>query len=182
MSSSGSSMSPSPKDLLRRAKAEGSLEAFVTELLSDHSDEFELIPGEENAGLSMTDASKRRMVTPPEKPEKEVVMSGGEKSVAGDFPASYGTRLPPGIRDMAHWGKTVLASGKYEKSKFSYAEITSSIRQEHTSYCAWMLSQKCRVDLTPPIKDFVRYLNAKSLIDQTGDCFEGSTVRRVTKE
>ena len=171
------------RDLLRRAKAEGSLEALVSELLSDQGDEFELIPGDDGHSQAMTDASKRRMVDPPVKMEKEAAMSGETKSVAGDFPASYGTKLPQGIRDMEHWGKTVLASGKYEKSKLTYAEISGSQRQEHTSYCSWMLSQKCRVDLTPPIKDFIRFLYVKSLIDQTGgeDFFEGSTVRRQTK-
>ena len=52
----------------------------------------------------MTDAPKHRMVDPPEKMEKEAVMSGAAKSIAGDFPASYGTKLPQGIRDMEHHG------------------------------------------------------------------------------
>ena len=59
----------------------------------------------------MTDAPKHRMVDPPEKMEKEAVMSGAAKSIAGDFPASYGTKLPQGIRNMERWGKTTLSSG-----------------------------------------------------------------------
>lgn len=177
--------SPSPadfsssvlKEILRRARAEGSLDAVVSELLSDQGDEFELIPGGE-VPQSMSDASKRRMVDPP---EKEVVMSGVEKGLSL-APAAFGTKLPKGIRDMEHWGKTVLASGKFEKSGFTYAELLASPRQDHASYCTWMLSQKQRLDLTPPIKDFVRYLYAKNLISQSEEeYFEGSTVRRVTK-
>ena len=59
MSSSSPALSPMLRDLLSRAKAEGSLEALISELLSDQGDEFELIPGDEGHGQAMTDASKR---------------------------------------------------------------------------------------------------------------------------
>ena len=42
MASSSPALSPVLRDLLHRAKAERSLEALVSELLSDQGDEFEL--------------------------------------------------------------------------------------------------------------------------------------------
>eukprot|EP00435_Cladocopium_sp_Y103_P008674 s3466_g2.t1 len=164
-------------DLLRKARAEGSLDMVVAEVLAEHGDEFELIPG----GESMTDASKRRMLSPP---ESEAVVSGPDlsKGITGDSPVSFGTKMPAGIQDLDHWGKTLLLTGKYERSKMSYAEIVASERKEHVSYCAWMLAQRNRVDLTVQVKDFIRYLHVKSLSDSVAEsCFEGSTVRRQMK-
>eukprot|EP00435_Cladocopium_sp_Y103_P056621 s837_g19.t1 len=128
--------SPSPaisamlKDLLRNARAEGSLNMVVAELLaSDDGGEFELIPGGEG---SMTDASKRRMTSPP---ESETMVSGpdGTKGITGESPAAMGTKLPEGIKDVTHWGKTILSVGKYERAEMSYEQIWQSDRKEHMS-------------------------------------------------
>eukprot|EP00435_Cladocopium_sp_Y103_P016050 s2207_g4.t1 len=161
----------------RGARAEGSMNMVIAEVMADHGDEFELIPG----GESLTDASKRRMLSPP---ESESVVSGpdGQKGFTGASPVSFGTKMPAGIRDLEHWGKTLLVSGKYERSKMSYEEITASERKEHVPYCAWMLAQRNRVDLTAPIKDFIRYLHVKSLSESIAETyFEDSTVRRQMK-
>ena len=127
----------------------------------------------------MTDASKRRMTSPP---EQESVMSGEADKVSTESPVSHGLKLPPGIRDVHKWGRTLLLTGKYARAKFSYEEIYDSDRNEHRSYCNWLLSQKCRQDLTPPIKDFVWYLNVRFMSqDAGGQCFERSTICRQMK-
>ena len=166
------------KDLLHRARAEGSLDMVVAEILADH-DGFEVLSS--GGGESMTDASKRRMTSPP---EAESVVSGPNetKNVVGDSPHSFGAKLPQGITDLDHWGKTVLQVGKYERANMTYFQISESDRKEHSSYCAWMVAQRFRVDLTAPIKDFIRYLIVKGLPDETSEiCFDGSTVRRKMK-
>ena len=167
------------KDLLRRAKEAGSLETVTSLILSDSDDsEFVYIP----PGEAMTDASKRRMTSPPAREERELAMSGPEaEKKVGTSPASYGLKLPKGILNVDQWGTTVLTVGKYQKAGFSYQELYSSSRQEHQSYCNWLMSQKHRVDLTAPFKDFVRYLMVVSQDDGDSVCFEDSSVRRQMK-
>eukprot|EP00435_Cladocopium_sp_Y103_P025803 s3154_g6.t1 len=175
-----SSVSEELKAMLRRAKELGSLEEFTDLLLSDADDsEFECIPG----GESMTDASKRRMIDPPERMERELTMSGKDDAkMLSESPASCGRKLPVGVANVHQWGMTVLATGKYQKAGFSYEELFSSSKKEHQSYCTWMLSQKHRVDLTAPVKDFIRYLMVVSEdAGESAACFEGSTVRRQLK-
>eukprot|EP00435_Cladocopium_sp_Y103_P020366 s2280_g4.t7 len=136
----------------------------------------------------MSDASKRRMVSPPAKEERETVLSGEPpKKITGDSPASFGAKLPAGIKDINHWGKTLLEDinhwgktllevGKYGKDGFSYEELQASTRQEHQSYCTWLISQRFRVDLTPAIKDLIRYLYVKIEHNRGEEkFFEGST-------
>jgi hypothetical protein len=63
---------------------------------------------------------------------------------------------------------------------FSYFELQSSTKQEYQSYCTWLLSPRFPVDLIPPMKDLIRYLNVKDKQSQRGgECFEKSTVRRT---
>ena len=62
-------------DLLKQAREDGSLQMVRASLLADTGEsEFGLI----SEGGAMSDASKRRMTSPPasEKQEKECVMSG----------------------------------------------------------------------------------------------------------
>jgi len=88
------------KDLLRHARAEGSLDMLLAELSADHGDGFELIS------------------------EKETVVSGTDdsKNVSGS-PFSYEKNLPAGMRDLEHWGKTILQVGKYEKAGLCYDQF-----------------------------------------------------------
>eukprot|EP00435_Cladocopium_sp_Y103_P032199 s207_g8.t1 len=174
MASPNPAISAMLKELLCKARAEGSLDMVVAEVLAEHGDEFELIPGGPS-GVSMTDASKRRMTSPP---ESEAVVSGPDnaKGITGESPVSFGTKLPAGVNDLSHWGKTILMVGKYERSNMSYEEITARERKEHVSYCAWMLAQRNRVDLTAQVKDFIRYLHVKNLSESFAEpCFDGST-------
>eukprot|EP00435_Cladocopium_sp_Y103_P026402 s2754_g6.t1 len=126
----------------------------------------------------MTDASKRRMIDPPERMERELTMSGKDDAkMLSESPASCGRKVPVGVANVHQWGMTVLATGKYQKAGFSYEELFSSSKKEHQSYCTWMLSQKHRVDLTAPVKDFIRYLMVVSEdVGESAACFEGSTV------
>ena len=173
MASLSSTTSGLMKELVRQAREEGSLDMMLAQLTAEHGEGFELLP----EASSMTDASKRRMTS---QPEKESVISGadGAKEVSGS-PFSFEKKLPSGIRDLEHWGKTILQVGKYERAGLSYDQISTSDRKEHISYCAWMLAQKYRMDLTVQVRDFVRYLNVKSLSEQSEEVFfEDSTVRR----
>lgn len=118
------------KDLRRRVKAAGSLEAFTDLLLSEADDsEFECVHG----GESMTGASKHRMMTePPMREDRELAMSGkdGDKKLS-ESPASFGLKIPKGIVNIDQWGQTVLATGKHHKAGFSYHELFFSSKQEH---------------------------------------------------
>ena len=184
MASPGSSLPSSAvlRKLLCQARDGGSIDQIMASLLGDQGEsDFELLS---DGSGSMTDASKRRLTSPPEKLETEVVLSGSEadKMKPGKSPASFGLKLPAGIKDMHHWGKTLLEVGKYGKEGFSYLELQSSTKMEHQSYCTWLLSQRHRVDLTPQVKDLIRYLFVKSEYSRVdGDCFEDSTVRRSMK-
>ena len=171
------------KDLLRRARADGSLDSLVASILAEPEDGgFELLEGQQPKSVpaGMSDASKRRMT---ELPEREYQMSGpNEQKKVGTSPHSFGLTLPDGVADVGEWGLTVLEVRKYGKMGMSYMELSASGSQAHQSYCAWLLTQKFRVDLTSPMKDFVRYLMVREA--QTpggGACFEGSTVPRKLK-
>ena len=157
--------------LLRQAQQAGHLQSALEALSSEGpNSEFEYTP----IDGAMTDASKRRMTSR----LLESVMSGEADKVPAESPASHG----PGVRDVHEWGRTLLLTGKYARAKFSYEEIYDSDKNEHRSYCNWLLSQKCHQDLTPPIKDFARYLNVRFMSqDAGGQCFEGSTIRRQMK-
>eukprot|EP00435_Cladocopium_sp_Y103_P073313 s9_g43.t1 len=180
MATPSKSASPMPlselREILRHAQQAGHLQAVMESLSSEIPDsEFEYIPSDG----AMTDASKRRMTEPP---EKEAVMSGAEVKGTSASPASFGLKLPPGIHDIDEWGRTLLLTGKYARAKFSYEELYRSEKNEHRSYCTWMLSQKHRIDLTAPVNDFVRYINVRFQgQDAGGQCFEGSTIRRQMK-
>ena len=165
------------KRALLHARANGTLDQLVARLADDTVDsEFELIS---DVG-AMSDASKRRMTEPP---ESELTLSGSDLKEHFDAsPADLKGLLPRGIVDLDHWGKTVLNSGKYAKDGMSYVEIYTSSKKEHQSYCQWMMGQRGRHDLTPPVKDFVRFLVAKDNAKLVpADCFEGSATRRQLK-
>ena len=173
-------------DVLRRARAEGTLEALISSVMSESADsEFELLPGGETmapSGESMTDASKRRMVTPP---EKEVVMAGSsdDRTKTTASPHSFGMKLPAGINHVEMWGQTLIQVGKFGKDELTYEDLASSTKGVHSSYVSWLLTQKFRLDLTPPMKDLIRFLIVRTkMMHPEEECFEGSTVRRQLKK
>ena len=127
---------------LRQAHADGTLEVLLSSIREESSDEFELLGGE-----SMTDASKRRMTSPPAPMEKESEMSGSAEKMVGDSPASFGDKLPKGVKSLDQWSTTLLKVGKYGKDGFTYENLYSSPHQAHSSYVSWLITQKHRVDL-----------------------------------
>ena len=136
------------QDLLRRARADGSLDSLVASIHAEPEDGgFELLD-EKTSGspVVMTDASKRRMTEPP---ERESHMSGtNDEKKVGTPPHSFDLVLPQGVTDLGDWGVTVLEVGKYGKMGYSYVELATSSSQAHQySYCAWLITQKYRMDL-----------------------------------
>ena len=170
------------KEMLVQARANGSLENVIAGLMSDPTDsEFELL----SEGGTMSDASKRRMTSPPPKLEPEKVMSGcdPDKQHVGASPHSYGMKLPTGISSVDQWGCTMLEVGKYGKEGFAYEELASSTKAPHAAYCNWLLTQKFRLDLTAPIKDLIRFLVVRQAMKHPmEECFEGTTLRRRMKQ
>lgn len=180
MSASSEMISASAlKDMLRQARDNGSLDVMVAGLLSDPAEtEFELLS---EVG-AMSDASKRRMTSPPEK-EQEMSGSEKEKQVMSASPHSFGLKLPVGISSVDMWGCTLLEVGKYGKEGFAYEDLASSSQAAHVAYCNWLLTQKFRVDLTAPIKDLIRFLIVRTaMLHPVEECFEGSTQRRRMKK
>eukprot|EP00435_Cladocopium_sp_Y103_P043787 s1055_g12.t1 len=167
------------RSLLRQARSDGSIHDVIATIMAESPEqEFELLGSEVS---SMTDACKRRCSEPL---DSESSMSGEHeiKVPTGQSPHAYGTKLPQGVKDLDEWGSTVLAVGKYTRLGFSYDEMFASSALDHVSYRNWLLTQKHRVDLTPPMKDFVRYLIVKTKAQGEDEkFFEGSTVRRQLK-
>ena len=162
------------REMLRKARDDGCFEQLMHRLIEGYPDsEFELIP----THGAMSDASKRRMVDPPEKDDDDEA----QRPIKPTTPAGMGLKLPQGMASVDDWGRTVLCSGKYGKDGMSYEEIFMSKKAEHKSYCSWMLNQSGRADLTAPVKDFVRYLCYQSSVEDGSMCFEGSTVKRQMK-
>eukprot|EP00435_Cladocopium_sp_Y103_P017727 s923_g4.t1 len=165
--------------VLIQARDDGTLGSLLSSIHAEPHEEFELLsePG------AMTDASKRRMTSPPVRLEAEAAMSGGNQKMVGDSPAASGTKLPRGVKSVEHWSLTLLTVGKYGKDGFTYGDLFSSPHQTHRSYVSWLLTQKHRVDLTAPMKDLIGYLNVRSEATGSGEeCFEGSTVRRQFRD
>eukprot|EP00435_Cladocopium_sp_Y103_P017918 s926_g4.t1 len=102
------------RDLLRQARDGGSIDDIMALLLGDRDDaDFELLSDGTGA---MSDASKRRMTSPPAREEREATMSGSEaaKKIPSESPASFAMKLPAGIKDVDQWGKTLLEVSKFD--------------------------------------------------------------------
>lgn len=180
-------------DVLNRARATGNLDAVVSEMLTPPQ-EFELV-----SHGSMTDGSKRRLVEvtgdsviPPEDLAGRLVEEA-DRSAYGhhqapiapskkDSPASFGKKLPEGVKDLQMWGRTVLEHGKFERSSLSYSEFLASDKTEHRDYVKYVRSLINRTDLTPAMKDFVRYVNVMTNQGASSSvCYDGSSVIRRLK-
>ena len=167
---------PALRELIREAHSQGNLDEMICQAIRGPEDsDFELIPG------GMTDASKRRMTSPPVA-DAELTGTDDVKTVTA-HPASFGLKIPVGVKDLDEWGQTVLSTGKYSKSGLSYKELFVSKEKDHASYVTWMLNQRYRMDLTAPVKDFVRYLTVMKQHEgvANAECFEGSSIRRELK-
>ena len=83
------------------------------------------LPTTESSG-AMTDASKRRIEDAEFEVDTEpdwVVGSSFMEPVGGTEDLATKALLPAGITNMAMWGKTKFAFGKYEKEKMSYKTV-----------------------------------------------------------
>ena len=116
---------PALRELIRQAHSQGNLDEMICHASPEESD-FELIPG------GMTDASKRRMTSPPAA-DAELTGSDEVKAVSA-HPASFGLKIPAGVKDLDEWGQTVLSTGKYSKVGMSYKELYASKEKDHVSY------------------------------------------------
>eukprot|EP00435_Cladocopium_sp_Y103_P074475 s50_g49.t1 len=161
-------LSPAIVELLECVKRENSMDRLVSVLSrSDTESEFEMISG------AMTDGSKHRFVEE----------SRDDRRRPEQLPVKPQVPFPKGIQSMEEWGATLIISGKYAKADMSYDELAGSTRQEHTSYCSWLISQKGRDDLTAPIRDLVNYLVLRlDDADSSRACFPGSTTIRKFKK
>ena len=122
---------------------------------------------------AMSDGSKQRMVDEDQEDRRRLAQ----------LPVKSSVSLPKGVKSLEVWGDTLIASGKYAKADLSYGELASSSRQEHSSYYSWLLSQKDRDDLTPPIRDLVNYLTMRfDGEDENRVCYPGSTMVRKFKK
>ena len=59
---------------------------------------------------------------------------------------------------MEHWGRTLITSGKLAKRDMLYEELASSPDSEMVNYSRWLMAQKDRSNMSPPIKDMIAYL------------------------
>ena len=161
MAAPGSQISIQLRELLRQAKTDGTLGSVLADVFytSQESDWDHVVP-EECEDLQLP------------------VSATTSKSAA-----SYGMELPPGIANIESWGKTILQVGKHSKLGMTYQEVYSSTNPKLQGYVKWILSAVCRIDLTPQVKDWVRFVYVKS--QQEGSpkklCFEDSDVERVMK-
>lgn len=171
------------KELIDRAKAEGCYEE-VASLMADAEFEF---PSPTLEPSSMTDASKRRMLHYPEATEPDLAGTDADRLASSmqpkKSPASYKLELPEGIRDIDHWGLTMLKVGKLAKEDLCYDDLMSSANPAHVSYCTYLLSQSGRMDLTPPMCDVCCYVYVRhQMQSSSGSVFPNSTLRREFKK
>ena len=84
---------------------------------------------------------------------------------------------------MKHWGKTLITTGKLSKRDMSYEELATSPDSELVNYSRWLMAQKDRANMSPPIKDMNAYLLAfTELAETASDRFPDSTVPRRFKK
>lgn len=84
---------------------------------------------------------------------------------------------------MKHWGKTLITTGKLSKRDMSYEELATSPDSELVNYSRWLMAQKDRANMSPPIKDMIAYLLAfTELAETASDRFPDSTVPRRFKK
>ena len=147
--------------------------------LAQHRTSQMPLPTTESSG-AMTDASKRRIEDAEFEVDTEsdwVVGSSFMEPVGGTEDLATKALLPAGIRNMAMWGKTKFACGKYEKEKKSY----KTVFEKDPSYVSW-----CRKHLTEdsakgPALDWSRYIKARDLVDckvANVPFYAGTTLRR----
>ena len=104
---------------------------------------FSLV-GDENHG--MTDASKRRMVEPPESHDSDRAYSVPlQDEIAAHTPKGKPICLPPGVTSVASWGRSIIQFGKFMSKKgsheYTYKEVYDSEKEEDVRYVRWVKGQ-----------------------------------------
>lgn len=180
------------RELLQQAKASGVLGSLIQEV-HDGDEGFELV------SQAMTDASKRRMDSPPEGYSED----GRSSRTATQLPvtrfpqaapkaksrplsvreAHLPIELPPGISDLAQWGKCLIEFGKYGGLDMAYIDLMNLAEREARAknYVDWVRSHT-NDGSTPLLKDLyhyiLRYQQENGLVG-TGTPYPGSaTIRR----
>ena len=84
-----------------------------------------------------------------EPPERESHMSGtNDEKKVGTSPHSFDLVLPQGVTDLGDWGVSLGDWKVRQDGIFLYVELATSSSQAHQySYCAWLITQKYRMDL-----------------------------------
>ncbi|CAK9039918.1 unnamed protein product [Durusdinium trenchii] len=169
------------QELLTKVKEEGSVHLLLNALMEHETSEFEFVP---SAGYSldsgaMNDSSKRRLTAdssqaPHVHSQRPIVKMSSQDQ--GSIP------LPKGITSMDHWGKTLITSGKLSKQNLSYEDLASSPETDLVNYSRWLMAQKDRTNMSPPIKDLIAYLLAYTeLAEGSTERFPDSTIPRKFK-
>lgn len=182
------------KDLLSRGLQGGELQAILAEvsppspgtpLSSVDDDGFEVLSG-------MTDASKRRMVSPEESgfgDVKVVARASSSPSVAMPGAAPAGALvplpdeilLPSNVSSVTDWGTTIMEIGKYKGQELSYEELRGHSDPEVQRYVGWLckaVSEKFK----PQYRDFVAYVKiANTAFVSNRDVIPGSSQIRRRK-
>ena len=181
MAGAPAQLSTVAKELLTKVKEEGSVHLLLNALMEHETSEFEFVP---SAGYSldsgaMNDSSKRRLTAdssqaPHVHSQRPIVKMSSQDQ--GSIP------LPKGITSMDHWGKTLITSGKLSKQNLSYEDLASSPETDLVNYSRWLMAQKDRTNMSPPIKDLIAYLLAYTeLAEGSTERFTDSTIPRKFK-
>ena len=167
------------RSLLDAIRKDGDMELLIAALHDESGEdlsEFELLSPSSKPQGSMTDASKRRSdeVSSSEAPclkQRPIAPHAGGKQPDD--------RFPPGISSLTEWGKTVLQYGKFGKADLTYAEMADDPAKDKSSYCTWIKSQKDRDNLHVQLRDFGKYLAARTDSAESGViCYPGSSLPR----
>ena len=88
--------------------------------------------------------------------------------------------LPPGVKDVACWGKTLCSLPKFKSSQLSYEEMAKDKTKEMKDYLQWILDNSSKSAKT---KDFANYLRAVRWGESDATAvFPGSNEPRVLKD
>ena len=178
MAGAPAQLSTVAKELLTKVKEEGSVHLLLNALMEHETSEFEFVPstGYSLDSGAMNDSSKRRLTA--DSSQAPHVHSHRKMSSQhqGSIP------LPKGITSMDHWGKTLITSGKLSKQNLSYEDLASSPETDLVNYSRWLMAQKDRTNMSPPIKDLIAYLLAYTeLAEGSTERFPDSTIPRKFK-
>ena len=118
---------------------------------------------------SMSDASKRRCDT---SPERELRNHGYVDAATAGMPPPMVTRqsygktkrgleivLPEGLDDLAMWGRSVVEFGKFSNRGWTYSELAESGEMDVMSYTKWCKGQVDNAEGL--LRDFALYLWAR---------------------